>query len=94
MNGQKDFKEWIKQTGQEKYEGEIHGMNIEPQFENLSMPPVTNPAQLSSYTKYRTPPNSPLRTTGLSLQTELGMDVGSFDFNQNGIPPKGTGASF
>jgi hypothetical protein len=94
MNGQKDFEEWIEQTGHEKYEGEIRGMNIDPRFESLSIQPVTNPLQLSSYTKYRTPSNSPLRTTGLSLRTELGIEVGSFDFNQNGIPPKGTGASF
>ena len=80
-------------TGQEKYEGVIRGMNVEPRFEK-SIQPVTNPQQLSSFTKYRTPPNSPFHSHGLSLKADLGIEIGSYDFNQNSIPPNGIGASF
>ena len=94
MNGQKDFNAWTKQAMQEKYKGVTRGMNIDPHFENLSMQPVTNPLQLSSYTKYRTLSDSPLRTRGLSLNADLGINPESLDFNQNSIPPNGIGASF
>jgi nitrous oxidase accessory protein NosD len=93
MNGQKNFKEWANRTGNEKQAGIIWGMNIDPRFENLTMPSVIDPHQLRSYTKYRTFSDSPLRSRGLSL-ANLGIDVGSIDFNQNTFPANGIGASF
>lgn len=80
MNGQKDFEGWSNQTGQEKQAGIIKGLNIDPRSENLTKQTITDPQQLSSYTKYRTLPDSPLRSRGVSLKAELGIEVGSFDF--------------
>ena len=94
MNGEKNFKEWVNRTGNEKQAGIILGMNIDPRFENLTMPSITNPQHLTSFTKYRTLSDSPLRSHGLSLKAQLSIDVGSIDFNQHSFPLTGIGASF
>jgi hypothetical protein len=94
MNGQRDFKEWTNRTGHEKRAGNVQGMNIDPHFENLTMQPITDPLQLSSFKKYLTPPDSPLRSRGINVKAELGIDVGDVDFNQKNFPLNGIGASF
>jgi hypothetical protein len=94
MNGQKDFTGWSNQTGHEKQAGIIKGLNVDPRFQNLAKQAITDPQQLSSFTKFRTLPDSPLRSRGVSLKAELGIEVGSFDFNKNSFPPNGIGASF
>ena len=68
--------------------------NIDPQFENPTEPSITDPHQLSSFTRFRSLSNSPLRSRGVDLKAELGIEVGSFDLNQNSFPPHGIGASF
>ena len=67
MGGQRDFKEWANRTGYEKRAGSIQGMNIDPHFENLTIQSITDPNQLSSFTKYRPPSDSPLRSHGINL---------------------------
>ena len=94
MNGQKDFTRWSNQSGHEKHAGIIRGLNVDPRFENLPKQTITDPQQLSSFTKYRTLPDSQLRSRGVSLKAELGIEVGSFDFNKNSFPSNGIGASF
>lgn len=94
MNGRRDFKQWADITGYEKRSGIILGMNIDPGFENLAMPSITEPKKLSSFTKYRLPSDSPLRRSGIDLKTELSIDAGEIAFNGNSILPKGIGASF
>ena len=94
MNNQKDFEAWASQTGHEKQAGIIRGMNIDPGFENLSMRAITDVQLLSSFAKYRTSPDSPLRSRGINLKADLGIEVGPFDFNKKAFPPNGIGASF
>ena len=94
MNGQIDFKEWMNKTGYEKQQGNVRGMNIDPGFEDLLMVPITDPKQLTYFTKYRLPLDSPLRNHGISLKDEIGIDAGPFDLNHNSFPSNGIGASF
>jgi hypothetical protein len=94
MNGQRDFKEWANRTGYEKRARNIQGMSIDPRFNDIAIQGITDPQQLSSFTKYRTPSDSPLRNGGINLKAELGFDVGDVDLNQNSFPANGIGASF
>ena len=94
MNGQKDLDEWANLTGFEKRAGVLKGTSIDPRFENLTIPATADPLQLSSFTKYRTPSESPLRSRGINLKAEVGIEIGGVDFNQNNVTPNGIGASF
>lgn len=94
MNGIRNFDTWIRQTGQEKLDGKVYGANTDPGFENSNTVMVTAPLELTSFTKYRLPPNSMLRTKGVDLKTTLGIETGDKDFNQNSPPVMGAGASF
>ena len=96
MKGIKSFNAWIAQTGQEKRDGEIKGVNMNPYsgFENSDVALITSPLELTSFVKYKLPQNSLLRTKGLDLKTSFGIEAGSKDFNQNSLPVRGIGASF
>ncbi len=96
MYGIKNFNAWTEQTGQEKKGEKIKGVNMNPYdgFENSDVPLITSPLDLTTFTKYRLPRNSLLRTTGLDLNADFGIENGNKDFNQNPPPAKGIGASF
>ena len=94
INGEKDFNKWAEQSGQEKKDGVIKGVNVDPAFENNGTTTITDPHQLVSFFKYRLPAVSPLRSQGLDLQKEFSINPGDKDFNQNPIPGNGIGASF
>lgn len=94
MNSIKSFNTWITKTGQEKRNGEIKGVNINPGFENAQGKLITSPLELRTFTKYRLSQNSLLRTKGLDLKTTFGIETGSKDFNGNLVPVMGIGASF
>lgn len=93
INNFTDFETWATQTNQEKINGELAGVNINPAFTEAGNTTLTLPAELKDYVKYRLPVNSPLHASGLDLK-EMGIDTGSRDFNGNAAPPKGVGASF
>lgn len=94
MNDEKDFNVWVNQTGQEKLNDVVRGVNLNPGFESTSTNNITNPLELTSFIKYKLPSTSLLRTQGIDLKTELGIETHDKDFNQNTLPSKGIGASF
>jgi hypothetical protein len=72
VNGQINFAAWTDQSGQEKKSEEIKGANIDPAFENSE--PTMTTDQLASFFKYKLPPGSILRSKGLNMKTEFGID--------------------
>jgi len=94
MNGVKSFDTWISQTGQEKLDGKVSGLNRDPDFGNSGMVMITSPLELNSFINYTIPRNSVLRTQGLDLKATFGIETGNKGLNQNSPPVKGIGASF
>ena len=94
IDGIKDLNTWAAKTGQEKKDGKVVGMTVDPAFENQGRIMMTNPLELTSFTKYELPAGSPLRTKGLDLGAIFGIETGGKDFNQIAYPVNGIGASF
>jgi len=94
VNGETDFRAWSNKTGFEKINNSILGTNVRPDFENLSANSIAKPFDIPSYRKYALLKSSVLRTNGINLKTEFGIDNGGKDFNNRAVPEKGIGASF
>ncbi|HEY2721367.1 MAG TPA: right-handed parallel beta-helix repeat-containing protein [Chitinophagaceae bacterium] len=61
MYGIKDIKTWANQTGKEKRNGKIVGLNEDPKFKAPGNSTLTSASQLKSFYNYQLPSNSELR---------------------------------
>ena len=79
--------DWRKASGQETYNGNDAGMQVDPHLTALR--PSAQPrdaAQLSRLAAFRLQPNSPLIDAALDLKTRFGVDPGARDFWGNKRP--------
>jgi hypothetical protein len=77
---------WADATGQEKLNGEIAGKQIDPLLTGIFITNLTDPYKLHSLTGYTLSAASPLRNTGLNVQTLFKIPFPPHDFFDNPVP--------
>ncbi|GAB2545301.1 right-handed parallel beta-helix repeat-containing protein [Rufibacter soli] len=83
FQGYSSLKEWAEATGQEKLEGKLVGLFVDPQLTGPLTATLTDPYQLGTLAGFRLQPNSPLKDKGLDLQRLFKLTVPSLDFYGN-----------
>jgi hypothetical protein len=83
FQGYSSSNDWAEATGQEKLEGKLVGMFVDPQLTGPLTATLTDPYQLGSLAGFRLQPNSPLKDKGLDLQRLFKLTVPSLDFYGN-----------
>ncbi len=61
IHGSKNFKTWATQAGKEQKNGQIIGLNINPQFKNPGKAHLVTASQIGAYTGYQLPEGSRLK---------------------------------
>jgi hypothetical protein len=77
---------WAKATGQETEEGKIIGIQTDPQLNGPFMTSITDPYKLINLSGYMLKPDSPLKNSGLNVDSIFGFDAPSTDFFGNTVP--------
>ncbi|WP_373330916.1 right-handed parallel beta-helix repeat-containing protein [Salmonirosea aquatica] len=90
FRGYQSLVDWAKATGQEKLNGHMAGLQINPRLKGLTLTTLTDPHQLATLTGFQLQPTSPLRNKGLDLRKWFGRELPKNDFYGNPIP-LGTG---
>lgn len=83
MGGYATVEEWANATGQEKLEGVMTGIQVDPKFKNPITPDLTDPYQLNTLTGFHLDPASPLKNKGIDLQKIFGITLPATDFYGN-----------
>lgn len=86
FRGYKNLTEWSNATGQEKLNGQTVGKQIDPLLMKPFITNLTDPYKLNSLKGYALQPRSPLKNSGLNLQTLFKIPFPSHDFFGNPIP--------
>ena len=86
INGNTDFKKWANNTGKEKLNGKIVGVNANPEFVNPVSPTLDNPLLLQKLYYFQLQAKSPLRNKGLDLKKLFHINMGKKDFFGNRVP--------
>jgi hypothetical protein len=94
IEGIYDFSTWARENNKEITDGNIIGLNTNPNFENRGNKMPITTADIHLFDQYTISKNSPLRMKGLDLHELKGIESGDFDFNRQSAPVKGIGASF
>lgn len=88
------FEKWISVEDKEQVNDISKGINEDPEFKNINGNKPVNPDSLFSFFNYRLPEKSVLRTAGIALRKELGIEPGNKTINLQQAPLNGIGASF
>ncbi len=86
VNGIRDFEGWTAVSGKEKWNGEIVGINADPQLTAPALPQLTDPERLNELTGFQLKSSSPLLNKGLDLARWFRLDSGKKDFYGNPVP--------
>jgi hypothetical protein len=89
-----EFSTWARENNKEIIDGNIVGLNADPNFENRGNQMPTTAADIQLFDQYRISKNSSLRVKGLDLHKLKKIETGDLDFNRQSAPAKGIGASF
>ncbi|ALJ01227.1 hypothetical protein DC20_05170 [Rufibacter tibetensis] len=83
FRGHRSLQEWANATGQEKLEGRLMGMNVDPMLTGPFTTTATDPYQLDNLTGYKLQASSHLINKGLHLQSLFKIDYAPHDFYGN-----------
>jgi hypothetical protein len=83
FRGYKSLTAWADATGQETLNGQIAGKQVDPLLTGPFITNLTDPYKLHSLTGYTLSAASPLKNTGLNLQTLFTIPFPSHDFFGN-----------
>ncbi|UOG77000.1 right-handed parallel beta-helix repeat-containing protein [Hymenobacter tibetensis] len=85
---------WRNSTSQETLDFQPTGLVLEPGLINPgaggTVSPLHSGRPLATLTAYHVKPDSKLRSTGLDLATQFGIDAGTQDFFGSPVPARGT----
>jgi hypothetical protein len=85
--GYKSLEEWANSTDQEKVDGKIVGINVDPKIADLSSVILpTDPRQLPSLYAFMLGKGSPCIDKGLDIKKLFNIDPGKLDFYGDSIP--------
>lgn len=86
FRGYTNLLEWANATGQEKLNGQIAGKQADPLLTGPFITHLTDPYKLNLLTGYSLQPGSPLKNSGLNLQTLFKIPFPPHDFLGNPVP--------
>jgi hypothetical protein len=81
-----DFESWVNDTGKEKLNDTIVGINANPQLHNPGRSQISDPEQITAGTDYYLQLTSPLIDAGLDLKNRFGIDPGEKDLSGTPVP--------
>ncbi|MCU7550094.1 right-handed parallel beta-helix repeat-containing protein [Chitinophagaceae bacterium LB-8] len=86
FRGYKNLFVWADETGQEKWNGQLAGRQIDPLLKGPFTTKLIDPNQLHTLTNYTLQSSSPLINTGLNLKALFENPTASHDFYGTPIP--------
>lgn len=89
VDGFTSLEEWAAASGQERLNGRLVGIFVDPALDKSGPALLTDPTQLNRLVEYRLREDSPAIGAGLDLRKEFGIDPGTEDFYGDPLPADG-----
>ncbi|RPJ53447.1 MAG: hypothetical protein EHM23_30945 [Acidobacteria bacterium] len=86
VDGYTSFDAWVAATGQEKIDGKVVGLYVDPLLKKNGTGLLTDPTKLPGLPEYQLLPGSPAIDSGLDLKQLFGLEPGSSDFYGSSLP--------